>query len=135
MPIRPEASGRIRITKVPDGEAPLEVRQAWVGLELPCGPICGYGDEPPKGVLSNEPIKKNMYGFDVPQREALEILEASSPEAAAWWRTHGFPEGNDYFVFDRHWAEIISGVTMQEITVWDNMETGRYQPVFTYTPP
>jgi hypothetical protein len=128
-----EATGRIRITKVPDGEAPLEVRKAWVGLELPCGPICGYAAESGKSVLSHEPTP-NRYEVDVPQREALEILAAKDPQATAWWYAHGFPQGDDWFNFAREEVEIISGVTMQKVTVYDNMETGHWRPMFTYTP-
>lgn len=128
-----EATGRIRITKVPDGEAPLEIRKAWVGLELPSHPICGYATESGKGVLSNEPVQ-NRCEVDVPQREALEILAAKDPQAAAWWNAHGYPQGDRWFSFAREEVEIISGVTMQTVTVYDDMETGRWRPMFTYTP-
>ena len=32
------ATGRVKVTKIPRGEAPEEIRAAWVGLVLPCYP-------------------------------------------------------------------------------------------------
>lgn len=133
--VRKSASGRIKITEVPEGEAPRWVRQAWVGLVLPSGPVCGMADEPARGVISNTKLGGVRYEFDVPQREALEILGRASPRAAAWWRAHGFPRGNDWFGFKREEAEVISGVTMQKLVVYDNMETGSYRPVLVINPP
>jgi hypothetical protein len=105
----------IRIIATPPGEAPIEVRRAWVGLILPLVP--GYS-EPVEtltcGVLTGprhwlgrlwwlltdrfDPIR----GYAVPVDEALVLLAGASPSAAAWWRentphligagrTFGFP--------------------------------------------
>lgn len=115
-----KATGRIKITKVPEGEAPLWVRQAWVGLELPCDPIMGYPDQgdgnQDRGAVSQKHLENNRYGVSVPQEEALLILEKKNPAAAKWWRDHGLPEpGNKYFGFDEGEVEIISGVKRQVI--------------------
>ncbi len=132
--IRAEATGRIRITKVPAGEAPLEVRQAWVGLELPSKAICGY---PPvqttRGVLSDK-LAPSRYEIAVPQHEALEILAERAPEAVAWWHAHGFPERDNWFTFAREEFEVLGGVTMQKVTIYDNMETGWWEPMLTLQP-
>jgi hypothetical protein len=87
---------KIRITGVPPGEAPLWVREKWVGLELstPMGAIT----TPTMGVLSRPPtfihkIWDRLFrryeivtGYVVNARHAVDRLSAVSPEAAAWWR-------------------------------------------------
>ncbi|MES3031380.1 MAG: hypothetical protein V4697_03125 [Patescibacteria group bacterium] len=122
-----ESTGHIRITKVPDGEAPLEVREAWVGLTLPCGPYLGFsgvGEE--RGVLTGESVgcpTCGRYGFSVPQDEAIAILEKAKPEAALWWKKHGFPQVDQYFGFAEREAEIVSGISRQTVIhVTDEMQ-------------
>jgi len=85
--------------QVPAGEAPLWVREKWVGLELP---LAG-GDKEPRdfytsGVLSGPRNRliaawwgllgrlKPQSGYAVDVNGALAILEKSAPEAASWWR-------------------------------------------------
>ena len=104
----------IRIIATPPGEAPEEVRRAWVGLQLPlllfheeardyrsAGVLTG-----PKGFLdklralfSGRIERKN--GYAVVALQAIAVLEASNPEAAAWWRQnvpHALRQGK-VFVF------------------------------------
>ncbi len=116
--------GQIRITKVPSGEAPLEIRKAWVGLVLPCDPYLGYPDDGlDRGILSGKEVSRNRCGFSVPQDQAIEILEKEYPLAAAWWKANGFPQGGDKrFGFAEEEAEIISGVTRSKIRLYDEME-------------
>src|SRR5450432_2057181 len=88
----------IRITSVPPGEAPAEIRQAWVGLTLPL-----LHDRPRhflvSGVLSGPRGRKMAIflhlitfrlkvqtGYVVPSLAAIEILERSDPVAGHWWR-------------------------------------------------
>jgi hypothetical protein len=93
----------IRIVSVPPGEAPLWVREKWVGLELPLAdntrrPRDYYGF----GVLS-APRTRNWLviwwwalrgrgglerhtGYAVNADEAVRRLEITAPNAAAWWR-------------------------------------------------
>src|SRR5262245_31416390 len=113
-----EATGRIRIVRVPEGEAPLEIRQAWVGLVLPCDPYLGYpasGGE--QGVCTGRKSARNRYGFGVPQDQAIAVLDIENPQAAAWWRTQGFPRGDERFCFAEAEAEIISGVQRQRLHI------------------
>lgn len=97
------AEVHVRIIAVPPGEAPLPVREAWVGLLLPLVP----GDEGPvrlwgQGVLSGPKKPAGRWGrwwrrltgqvraqrgYRVFVLTALERLEQKSPEAARWWRT------------------------------------------------
>ncbi len=125
--MRSEPTARIRITRLPHGEAPLEIRQAWIGLELPCYPVLGHLLEPHRvyerlstigheqGVLSGQDIERPIFGFSVPQDQAIQILEATRPDAAAWWKAHGFPHQDNSFRFKNDEVEIISGVRIQKI--------------------
>lgn len=111
-----KVQGYIRIIKIPAGEAPLSIRRAWVGLILPCDPICGFptsGGE--RGALTGKESSHNRYGFSVLQEDAIEILEWASTEVAKWWWEHGYPKPDQYFGFAEDEAEIVGGVTHQQI--------------------
>jgi hypothetical protein len=110
-------TGLIRITQVPAGEAPLEIRQHWVDLILPCMPACGYQDEMVEaGVLTGKEEKPRST-FCVPQEEAFGILAEHSPEAFLWWNMNGYPEDDPdaCLGFGECEAQIISGVQYQVI--------------------
>lgn len=110
-------AGQIKIIATPEGEAPLEVREAWIGLILPCHPILGYS-EGDIGALSREPTERNRQVINVPQDEAIRILALFHPEAVQWWNDHGYPTQGGYFSFGEREVEIISGVTYQQIREW-----------------
>jgi len=93
------ATSYIRIISIPPGEAPLWVRERWVGLELPLAD----GDHGPRqtctsGVLSGPRNRlialwwalrgrlKRQTGYAVDAIAAVRILEATAPDAASWWR-------------------------------------------------
>ena len=91
---------KVRIKAVPPGEEPGEMRQCWVGLDLPLV----AGDRGPRSVLSfggistprsplsviwqflNERIRTRKC-YRVPVDAALAVLEKSHPDAAEWWRS------------------------------------------------
>jgi hypothetical protein len=87
----------IRITNVPPGEAPLAIRQAWVGLVLPLRRK-RPGRYFASGVLSGpRSVRESLIyllafryrihsGYIVPTLLAIEVLERSNPAAARWWR-------------------------------------------------
>jgi hypothetical protein len=80
--------GYVQIVLTPPGEAPEEIRRAWVGLELPLR----RGESQPRsissvGVLSNQ-FSQETLGYVVDGRKAVAALACQSPEAAAWWREH-----------------------------------------------
>ena len=119
-------TGRIRIESLPDGEAPEWVRQAWVGLVLPCAPIMVFEKER-KGVLSHKDTTKKdgEYIINVPQEASLRLLRRKSPEAAAWWAEHGYPNKLEMdWGFRLVEVRILEGVKPQRIMRADDMETG-----------
>lgn len=89
----------VEIRSVPHGEAPLWVRERWVGLRLPSvlqddalvsthtfGVLSGpHGRIRQLWALLRGRAKRES-GYPVPVLRALAALEASSPEAATWWR-------------------------------------------------
>jgi hypothetical protein len=88
----------IRIITIPPGEAPLWVREKWVGLELPLADGDNVAQVFTSGVLSgprNQLLAiiwglsgrlKVQSGYPVYVKEALGILEQTAPGAAMWWR-------------------------------------------------
>jgi hypothetical protein len=102
----------IQITMVPAGEAPLWVREKWVGVVLP------VVDRSPRRVMGHGVLSgpatwigglfawltgrlQPYTGYLVESRTAIAILEASSPEAAGWWKENGAHSlrPRRYFVF------------------------------------
>ena len=78
----------IRIIVAPSGEAPDEVRAAWVGLELPL--IGGKLEAERLTAEASLSCRKVTVpsGYAVDGNAALVILESACPAAADWWRTH-----------------------------------------------
>jgi hypothetical protein len=87
----------IRIISAPPGEAPEEVRAAWVGLVLPVLiPEARIFET--VGVLSRPKTSlglilarlfgrtKRQKGYIVSAHRAVEILAGHAPDAAKWWR-------------------------------------------------
>jgi len=99
-----EATGRIRIICVPDGDAPEEVRTAWKGLTLPAYPkiLEGGGRGGVSGVFSGE-----ADSFEVPQDAALRVLGEKDPVAACYWISLGFPQKGHSFFFKTTCADVI----------------------------
>jgi hypothetical protein len=99
MPWRngPKTRSSVRIVAVPPGEAPLWVREKWVGLDLPLARSEFAKTWPTFGALSGprtclaqlcEHVRGRsdpIHGFAVEASLAVDILNRSSPEAAAWW--------------------------------------------------
>jgi hypothetical protein len=93
-----QQSRYIRIIAIPPGEAPLWVREKWVGLELPLADGDSVVQVFTSGVLSGPRNRflaiiwgllgqlKVQAGYPVYVKEALGILEQTAPDAAMWWR-------------------------------------------------
>ena len=106
----------MKVTKIPRGEAPEEIRAAWVGLVLPCYPTAGYITGAEIGLESGRVRKDRRECVIVPQKEALKILADSHPAAARWWNDHGFPLSFlTNFSFGVDEVIIVSGVRLQKL--------------------
>ena len=105
----------IRIVACPPGEAPRAIREAWVGVELPLphGRRSRRRTFSTSGVLSGPRTWwqrllgallgqfRKESGYAVNALEAVNILAAKDPVAAAWWRdncAHRL-DGKHHFVF------------------------------------
>lgn len=98
-------NGRMRITSAPTGQAPLEIREKWIGVEISFLDI-GMPTGSIRGVLNGEKVKPHR-AFTVDQVEALTALREKSPEAADWWQEMGFPVEGAQFTFNIECAEVI----------------------------
>jgi hypothetical protein len=83
---RNQTVAHLRILRLPPGEAPEEIRRAWVGMELPLR----RGETEPRtlqsvGVVSQQGPEVTT-GYTVDGRRAVAALASQVPEAAAWWR-------------------------------------------------
>lgn len=96
----------IKITSTPAGQAPLEVRQQWVGLKLPLKEA-RIDTRRQVGVLEGAPSSANLDGYPVDAARAVEILETKSPEAASWWRTNVPIDMMPTFVFGKQFCELV----------------------------
>ena len=97
---------QIMIVKVPQGEAPDWVKQAWLGVVLPC---IGASHSSADGVLSGEPANHGCAGYYVPQHLACEILAKTNPAAVAWWKEKGYPKIGHSFVFYENEIVVLEG--------------------------
>ena len=112
--IQMEDLGTIRFTSVPRGGAPLQIREQWIGVEVPC--LFSHDGVPPN---AGDTMHDVETGFEVPdypgyivlQTHAIEALQRKSPEAAEYWMEHGFP-GHAFalFLFDHSSAEVVKPV-------------------------
>jgi hypothetical protein len=91
----------IRIVKRPLGEAPEQIRNAWIGLVLPVVPSHpGVLEGRAFGVLSGPRswVARRLAvlfgrgtrrrGYVVETTVAIGVLETAHPAAAEWWRTN-----------------------------------------------
>jgi hypothetical protein len=115
---------RIRIVSVPAGQAPLWVRQKWVGLELPLSlrhtPVTTFT----RGVLTKPSLAGFLWrlvrgkaetatGYAVEAGRAVAILEASHPDAAHWWQqnTPQLLRQGKCFLFRAEACEVVNNST------------------------
>jgi hypothetical protein len=102
----------VQIVATPAGEAPLWVREAWVGMTLPLSPGPNGSEYCVMGVLSMGrrpsllgrlllgPARRRVTGYRVPSGEAVRRLADHHAEAAAWWRSNVDCLACGDFVFD-----------------------------------
>lgn len=109
---------QVRIVQTPGGEAPLWVREAWIGLTLP--------------ILYNDPVKrrtfgvltapkslfgqtlgilagrsKRIFGYSVVAKSAVDLLANQNGPAAERWRKNAshLLDGQRTFIFDAESCE------------------------------
>ncbi len=94
---------RIRITQIPDGPAPEEIRSSWVGAELNALRL-------PPGIpeidFTSGRTVPGRGGYIVDATNALLALEKNSDVAAAWFRLN-LPPDMPSLTFGLGEAEII----------------------------
>jgi hypothetical protein len=113
---------KIKITSSPIGEAPSEVRAAWIGLTLPLvveqrGRWKGFGVlSSPKTFISQMFMilvvrTYKIDGYIVDAHNAVSQLASHNPKAAEWW-TRNAPNAiseGQFFIFDAQACEEIDG--------------------------
>ena len=95
----------VRVTSIPEGPAPDNVRQAWVGVELRGLMFDELGNE--KDFVSGAIIPDRGEVFAVAADYAIEKLREGSPAAGTWFQTH-FPKWTPALTFKRSELEVIS---------------------------
>ena len=128
----PSVMGQVRIISTPPGEAPLDVRRAWVGVVVPLPD--DHPEEPVRvltdGVLTAPRTMLGRIwsrltgrtqwwtGFELEGAECISALARSSPSAAQWWRDNAprFLEPGHRLVFPSNSCELLRGTRMPNKT-------------------
>lgn len=97
---------KIKIVATPAGQAPLWVREQWVGLVLPVDEKVLF-PVPQTGVLGGAPEPSNLGGYPVVTTEALRELREHNLEAAAWWEALPTIGLMDHLVFGKKFCELV----------------------------
>lgn len=132
----------IRIVAIPPGEAPLWVREKWLGLELPIAD----GKHAPQqsyisGVLSGPRYRffaivrrllgrlEQQTGYPVYVADALGVLQKTAPDAAAWWRVNvpRLQRPNRKFLFRTAFCELAGADATPRTTAEVLPQTGAVQ--------
>lgn len=93
----------IRIIATPRGQAPLSIREKWIGTVIPLADQNTKGIQ--IGVAGGQP--ENVGGYKVNPREAVNRLEQNHPEAAAWWNSNFPVDTVSAFVFAQDVCELV----------------------------
>ena len=87
----------IKIVRVPDGEAPADIRRSFFGLVLPARKP-DAADRPLR-ILSRNPVLFKEY-FAVSAKVIVDLLERDCPLVAAWLVEHAPYIGDKEFAFN-----------------------------------
>jgi len=98
--------GKIRIVACPPGQAPEDVREAWVGLEIPLST-----KQPPagavfRGAVDKAPIK-DIEGYAVSRDVAVRMLRKKNPKAAKWWRKNARWLIKNLLIFPKNVCQLV----------------------------
>jgi hypothetical protein len=108
-----EDLGTVRFISAPRGGAPIEVREKWIGVEVPC--LFSHDGSPQAGDTLHDVVSgmeiPDYPGYIILQTMAIEELRKKSPFAATWWNKHGFPYHDlAIFLFSLESAEVVNPV-------------------------
>ncbi len=139
---RKSGMNTIKIIKPPSGPAPLQIREVWVGLELPLRlsrPHFGLVEKqlnPKPGLIAA--LKRLLSGsialqkgYYVNSAQALGVLQDHNLVAFNWWAAHApqFLKPNMYFLFEASCAASPTiGTTAPPTTsFWTDMLTANFR--------
>ncbi len=93
----------IRITSRPAGEAPEEIRNAWIGAVMPVnatseGMVLS-------SILTHKEVMNDGDEFAVLPKDALRALGLINPQARLWWEDR--VRGTSHFVFKKECCEVL----------------------------
>lgn len=95
---------KIRIVCRPDGGAPEDIRDQWIGLVMPARTT----NSPLADVTTLKRVTDRVGGYAVSWKAAMDALEEKSPFTRQWWEglnaVHHFPE----LIFTRDCCEVVS---------------------------
>ena len=103
---------------MPNGDAPDEIKEKWIGIEMPCllyDPSC-FGRQ----VLSKHVVGAQA-SYVVNQTVAIEELAKKAPEAARWWNLAGYPESaTALWIFSAYCVEVLEAPASASLFTGEN---------------
>ena len=93
----------IRIIATPPGQAPLWVREEWIGLVIPLAEHNVLGTQ--IGVNGGQP--ENLGGYKVRTSDAINQLKRKSTEASSWWEQSMHLPSIPQLVFAKDVCELV----------------------------
>lgn len=95
---------KIRIISRPDGGAPEDIRDQWIGLVMPARTT----DSHLADVITLKRVTDRIGGYAVSWEAAMDALGEKNPSTRKWWE--GLNAGNRFaeLIFTRDCCEVIS---------------------------
>ncbi len=98
----------IRVVAIPAGEAPVWVREAWIGIILPLAKIPEGTKLFAQGVLGGFPHSENEGGYVVETRVAITSLKSNGKmNPVQWWESNVDPNVLKYLQFGKRFCELL----------------------------
>jgi hypothetical protein len=96
---------KVKIVRTPPGEAPLWVREAWVGLEMESVGRAEAGELLMIGACGGRAV--NGDGFRITAQEAMRALGEKREDAKAWWTQRSVMAPDSELVFATHVCAVV----------------------------
>lgn len=96
--------GIIEIVRVPVGEAPLEIREQWVGVQMSYLYFDPQNTFP--GIITERRPDASYEAYVVLEKHAFAALKNFKRPALDWWEKKGFFEGSSHSRFSFRAEEI-----------------------------